>query len=271
MGYYSMNVWRLSLLFWSILFILKGCTDKRDLSKNIVIAHITSEPDDLHPTNGNSANRTYVFQYTQKRLIRPDLITLEMIPELVESMPEISEDGLHYTYTLKKGVSWDDGSPLTVDDVIFTLKMIKCPLTDNAAIRSYFNRIETITTYPDEPRKFTMVCNDIYYANPIIWATDIYVLQKSHWDPNKIMEPIDPAFNPDNYSGLSDYIAAFNEGSNGRDPDKLVGLGPYEVTEWNVGSSIVLERKKNWWGDKSDFLYNANEPEKIIFKIIKTI
>ena len=51
-------------------------------------------------------------------------------------------------------------------------------------------------------------------------------------------------------------------------PNKLVGLGPYQITEWETGSYIIASRKDNWWGDDDTLIYNQNYPEQIIFKII---
>jgi peptide/nickel transport system substrate-binding protein len=52
--------------------------------------------------------------------------TLEFEPRLAE-LPKISEDGLTYTYTLREGLTWSDGQPITADDVIFTLEVIQDP------------------------------------------------------------------------------------------------------------------------------------------------
>lgn len=43
----------------------------------------------------------------------------ELTPNLAESLPEVSKDGLTYTVKLRKGLTWSDGEPLTADDVVF--------------------------------------------------------------------------------------------------------------------------------------------------------
>ena len=73
-------------LFVSV--ILVSCVKKRDLSQNTVIAHITVQPDGLHPFNDNSAIRSYIFNYTQKTLIKLDINSLDYIPSLVKNMPD---------------------------------------------------------------------------------------------------------------------------------------------------------------------------------------
>lgn len=55
--------------------------------------------------------------------------TLEFEPRLAD-LPKISEDGLTYTYTLRDGVVWSDGRPITADDVIFTLDVLFDPKTE---------------------------------------------------------------------------------------------------------------------------------------------
>ena len=46
--------------------ILSACVDSRDLSQNIVVAHISSNPDGLHPYNDHSVMRSFIFEHTQK-------------------------------------------------------------------------------------------------------------------------------------------------------------------------------------------------------------
>ncbi|MCH7597918.1 hypothetical protein IID27_02650, partial [Patescibacteria group bacterium] len=48
----------------------------------------------------------------------------ELIPDLAETF-EVSPSGLIYTFTLRKGLIWHDGNPLTSDDILFTLERVK--------------------------------------------------------------------------------------------------------------------------------------------------
>lgn len=60
----------------------------------------------------------------------PGLMTFDddnrAVPLLAESY-EVSEDAKTYTFTLKDNLKWDDGEPLTVQDVMFTFKLIQDP------------------------------------------------------------------------------------------------------------------------------------------------
>lgn len=58
-------------------------------------------------------------------LLRPDNKG-NLIPDLAEKF-EVSDNGLSYTFTLKPDLVWQDGKPITVDDIIFTIQQAKDP------------------------------------------------------------------------------------------------------------------------------------------------
>src|SRR3989344_1757554 len=51
----------------------------------------------------------------------------ELIPDLVENY-EISADGKIYTFTLRNNIYFHDNTPVTTDDIIFTIMQIKDPV-----------------------------------------------------------------------------------------------------------------------------------------------
>jgi peptide/nickel transport system substrate-binding protein len=46
-------------------------------------------------------------------------------PALAEALPKSSPDGTVYTFTLRPDLNWQDGVPITVDDVLFTLRAVQ--------------------------------------------------------------------------------------------------------------------------------------------------
>lgn len=249
-----------------------SCVEKRDLSKNTVIAHLSSSPNGLHPFNDNSGNRTYIFNYIHQTLLKLDLRTLEIIPILIKSMPEPSEDGFEYTYELKDGIKWNDGSPLTVDDVIFSTKLQIAPLTNNSQVKGiYASVIESVRKHRSNPNKFIVRTKILHVENLTIYQ-EIYIQQKTHWDPAGVLDDFtfkqihNPSYEPS--EEMTNWFNDFNKGDNSYVPEQIVGLGPYQITEFIPGSYITIERKENWYGGNSDFIYNQNHPDKIIFNII---
>ena len=261
------------LLTLLISATLASCVKKRDLSQNTVIAHILSQPDGLHPFNDNSAMRTFVFQYTQKTLIKLDIESLEYIPMLAKEMPTASEDNLSFTYELKDGIKWDDGTPLTAKDVAFSVKLMLSPLTNNAQIRSnYTTVIKSIEQDKENPMKFTMHAQNVHWDNKYIFS-ELYMVQKSLWDKKGVLDNVTFAdLLSDDFKeteALSDWFNAYNNADNSYQPELLVGLGAYQVTEWVASQYITIEKKENWWGKNDSSVYSKAYPDKIIFKIIK--
>ena len=233
-----------------ISIILTSCVKKRDLSKNTVIAHILSQPDGLHPYNDNSVMRSFIFEYTQKTLTKLDLESLEYTPILTKNLAEISEDGLRYTYEIREGITWDDGTPFTAEDVVFSTKIMLCPLTNNAQIRSnYSTVIKSVEIDKNNPLKFTMVAQGINYTNKDIFA-GICMQQKSYWDPNGILDEIsfedillEDFKEKIETEELAEWFNKYNHADNGYDP-KSKGLGPYQVVDWVTSQYISIEKRK---------------------------
>ena len=255
------------------LAILISCVNERDLSKNTVIAHITIQPDGLHPFNDNSTIRSYIFNYTQKTLIKLDIESLEYIPSLVKDMPTASADNLSFEYEIKEGVLWDDGTELNAEDVAFSVKLMLSPLTNNAQIRSnYTTVIKSIEQDKENPMKFTMHAQNVHWDNKYIFS-ELYMVQKSLWDKKGVLDNVTFAdLLSDDFKeteALSDWFNAYNNADNSYQPELLVGLGAYQVTEWVASQYITIEKKENWWGKNDSSVYSKAYPDKIIFKIIK--
>ncbi|AEH51380.1 ABC transporter substrate-binding protein [Pseudothermotoga thermarum] len=94
----------------------------------ILYDYLTSDP-----LGFDVQESTLLSVYTLGRLLFSTLVrykgeTLELEPELLAKMPEVSEDGLVYTFELKKGVKFHDGkTELTSDDVRFTIERMLDP------------------------------------------------------------------------------------------------------------------------------------------------
>jgi peptide/nickel transport system substrate-binding protein len=270
----------LFLFLLYIIYSLPSCTCNRENNdnnwskENIVVCHNLSEPDALHPTNGVSADRFLIFSLIHGFIISYDLEKLSVRPDLVKSLPEISENGLEYTYELRDEPQWDDGSQLSVDDVIFTFKANKCQLTDNPSFRTFLENLSDIKKVSTNDRKFVIVMKN-KYINNITCFTDFPVIQKKMFDPENVLDKYTFAqldaedFLKTEHADLDKWAGNINKAELGRDPDKISGLGPYKVESWETGQSLVLVKKKNHWSQnvKDSSIYTAAFPEKIIFKV----
>ncbi|MBL0343321.1 MAG: hypothetical protein IPP71_22150 [Bacteroidetes bacterium] len=246
-----------------------------DWSKeNILVYHTIAEPDLLHPTNGTSSMRTDIFQFTQMFLIRLDFQTLQIAPGLLKAMPILSPDGLSYDCELRDEPRWDDGSKLTSNDVVFTVKASKCQLTDNPHAKSYWDNLKEIIVDASNPKKFKVVMKTPYMHNLIFWA-DWPIMQATFYDKNKSLEKFsfsqfnDSAFKADQSPELVEWANEFNSSKFSRELNFLTGIGMYKVEGWDPGQSVTLERKKNHWSIASSSIYETSFPDKIIYRINK--
>lgn len=69
-------------------------------------------------------------------LSKYDPISREFVADLATY--ELSDNKKKYTFTLKEGIKWHDGKPLTVNDVLFTYNLIQSEGFQNAVLRSNF-------------------------------------------------------------------------------------------------------------------------------------
>ena len=74
-------------------------------------------------------------------MLTRDPRTLEIKPYIAEARPEISQDKLTYTFKIRKDARFQDGRPLTGEDVLFSVKAIKCPFVNAPFLRVYFNSL----------------------------------------------------------------------------------------------------------------------------------
>ncbi|MGV0835270.1 ABC transporter substrate-binding protein [Mycolicibacterium thermoresistibile] len=108
------------------MFATLGCSpgqrvDLGDVSGNLIAA-IAGEPDQLDPHKTSAYFSFQVLENVFDTLVEPDE-NLEMRPALAESW-EVSPDQRVWTFRIRPGVTFHDGSPLTADDVVFSYRRI---------------------------------------------------------------------------------------------------------------------------------------------------
>lgn len=242
--------------------------------ENTVVYHWRAEPDNLHPTNGKSSSRRQVMDYTQRFLVSVDPEKYKLRPDLVVALPTVSADGLTYTYELRKEPRWDDGSSLTVDDVVFTLKANKSPLTDNSYAREYLDNLADVITDKAHPLRFQLVMKRVYMQN-VSFLVDLPVMQRTFFDPGNVLSAYslkqfdDPDFTKSQHPDLEAWSSNFNDPKYGRELALLNGLGAYTVTAWEDKQRLVLTKKKEHWTSKlsSPTSEDAAVPDLLTFEV----
>lgn len=99
--------------------------DFRTNAENVpqLVQAILSDPKTFNPVLATDATSSSVGDMLFDGLVTQNPITAKTEPALAESW-EISEDNLRIVFTLRKGLQWSDGKPLTADDVVFSYNQI---------------------------------------------------------------------------------------------------------------------------------------------------
>jgi peptide/nickel transport system substrate-binding protein len=149
-----------------------------------------------------------------------------------------------WTLTLREGVTWQDGTPFTADDVVFTIQTLidNAPeLSDSAAMQQWVKSVEKVD---DLTVLFTLNNPNprfqLDYFSVRIWGGVNFM-------PKHIWENVDPLTfkNFDLAAGLP------------------MCTGPYKLTS-SSPTEVVWTRHDDWWGAKTG-LYKLPEPETIIW------
>ena len=154
----------------------------------------------------------------------------QVVPDLAKEW-EFDEDTLTYHFTLRDGLTFHDGEPLTAEDVKFTIEAIQDP--DNASENaSNFEDVEEVTAVDD-----THV--DIRLSSPNEALPDYLSIGIL---PKHILE------------GQDMTTSDFNQNP--------VGAGPYKLVSWDMGQSIVMEKFDGYW-------QGAAKIDRVIFRIVE--
>ncbi len=160
-------------------------------------------------TSDNGSIWTQLLLYDT--LIRPDTSGTGLEPGLAESW-KVSEDGLTLTFTLRDA-KFSDGSPVTPEDVVFSLKRAGSP--DSGWAR-FFNPITGFEIDGDR----------------IVMTLD---------------KPFTPAFNNLALFAAAILPKALVEEQGDAFFEKPVGTGPFVLKSWTRGSKIELARNPYYW------------------------
>ena len=273
--------------FLILAFLIAGCTGKTKKDSNSEVFDVniglSREPQALLPIKRNADIERQVNQYIFIQAADFDPLTLENTPVLLESIPdEIRIDtGRHrdtYRYDLRfrEEAEWEDGSPVSAFDYLFTIKMILNPSVEvHPALRALYTKIRDIEIDENDKRRLSVYTTTDYMLSAEL-VTNMEIFPEYFYDSLKVLRSLDlnklldgtiPESLLDSINTVSNFAEKINSTYFMR--DNVSGAGPYRLESWSANSYIVLRKKENWWGDKvKDIAYLANNPERIIFKII---
>ncbi|MEL6843191.1 MAG: ABC transporter substrate-binding protein, partial [Bacteroidota bacterium] len=265
---------RFYLLFLlSIVFL--ACGEERN--PNIVVVHFLNGPPNLHPTNTNNTYTSHVNALCYQQLMVTGGQNGKLIPELSDGQPEFSEDRLRQTFTVRADAKWPDGSPITAKDVLFSYKLMACPLVESGQRATGIDMVESFRIDPDNDRRCTVQFTDFDISNDLFGAMT-HVMDPRVFDPENVLEGYSFAelLTADSVQmseeKLVNWATFFNDPQWGLEIEKMQsGSGPYRVKSWMDQQQIVLVRNEKFWakGVEDPARLFEQGPDQIIYKFVK--
>ena len=169
----------------------------------------------------------------------------EVVPGQAE-LPEVSEDGLTWTFTMKDGLKWSDGSDLTAKDFEYSFKRLACP--DTAApygetVVGMIDGYEDAIGNPDADGNTT--------TDPDWDALNVHASEDGKTLTVQLSYPCSYFDKLCAFAAMSPVQQATVE-ANGdawcTQPDTFVCNGPYMISDWIPSERIVLSKNPNYVG-----------------------
>ncbi len=227
---------------------------------------LDAEPDRLNPllTTSNYSNTviSQIFQY----LIALNPASMEFEPQLAQSRAVVEKitdgpyaGGASYTFEIRPEARWSDGSAVTAEDYIFTLKAAFNPKVPATPYRVYLSFIKEVQVDSDNPRRFTVITDQQNIIGEEAIGAALPVMPAYHYDPDGLLRDIPLADLMDREKAtamaesderLQQFADQLSSPRYNREPEGITGSGPYRLKSWETGQRVVLERKEDWWGDE---------------------
>ncbi len=195
---------------------------------------LQNEPDSFDPSVTNNSFASIFLNNAFEGLTALDPATGSVTGGNAESW-EISEDGTVYTFKLREGLKWSDGSALTAADYVYTFQRILTPETTARYLTLVTDYVVNAQAYYDGTataeelgvKALDDTTLEITLLNPTPYFTDLLTMYT--------FVPVQKATieaNGDKWTAS---------------PETYVVNGPFKVSEFNMGESVILVKNENYW------------------------
>jgi peptide/nickel transport system substrate-binding protein len=222
-----------------------GQTQATPVYGDWLLAHMLSDPEQLNPLTSNDAGASAILGYLIQSLLTRDPRTLELKPLLAEARPTIAPDKLTYTFKIRRDAHFQDGRKVTGEDVLFSIKAIKCPLVNAPFARVYYESVIDAQLLDEYTIRFNI--KEPYFLNETMLG-GIEVLPRHYYDPQKLMKDASVKDLTGDPAKLSDNVKKFADQFNKNFSRNPMGSGPYKFQSWKTGQEVELVRDPKYWG-----------------------
>jgi peptide/nickel transport system substrate-binding protein len=246
--------WRVSAVLLTLTLVLAACTGGDDeeptpdagetggeitevRNPDVIVHAADDEALSLDPAQAEpgESGESIIFQ-VYERLIEFSPEGPDLIPGLAEEVPSadnglISEDGLTYTFPIREGVSFHDGSPLTADDVKYSWdRVLEMDLPEgNGGLLA--DTIEDTAVVDETTFEVTLSQPNAAFLNSVVTQSVASIVSEEVVEENGGIEAGEP----------NEFMQT-----------NPVGTGPYVFVEWNRGENMLFEVNEEYWGEPAN-------------------
>jgi len=188
----------------------------------------TLDPAEVEPGEGGESVIFHVYD----RLVTVGASSAELIPSLATEIPTrqnglISEDGLTYTFPLREGITFHDGSPFTAHDVKFSWDRVIALELPGSGYETLSERVAETRVVDDYTFEVTLKDVDASFLYSAVLTMTASIVSQ---------EAVEAA-------------GAEGDGeSNGLLAGTMIGTGPYTFESWNRTENMTLRVNPDYWG-----------------------
>jgi peptide/nickel transport system substrate-binding protein len=187
-----------------------------------LVVGLVAEPVNLDPPQVTDLNSNRVGRRIVETLVTFPEESTQVVPGLAESWT-ISKDGLQYTFKLRRGITFHDGTPLNAEAVKFSIERQINPSHPAYKLGKYpfanffFGNVKAVEVLSDERVAFLLNEPRASFLS-ILTAGAASIVS-----PTAVMK-----WGPDY-------------------PTHPVGTGPFRFASWDRGQRVVLEKNPTYW------------------------
>lgn len=166
------------------------------------------------------------------RLVDFDAGSPDLVPGLATEVPTddnglISEDGLTYTFPIREGVTFHDGSPLTADDVLYSWERIITTNLPGSSAELLIGNIDTMEVVDEFTFQVTLQERNAAFLNSVVTQMVASIVSDEVVEAN----------------------GGFAEGErNEFMATNPIGTGPYVFDTWNRNENLIFTANDDYWG-----------------------
>ncbi len=221
-----------------------------------VVTAVLSEPSTFNYALNESAYSVFGFLYDS--LINENPLTTKLEPALAETW-EVSEDGQRIVITLREGIKWSDGQPMTADDIVFTYNEIylnpKIPTSLKDALKvgdkGTLPKVKKI-----DARRVEFSIQEPFA--PFLRYVGGIPIMPAH--------ALQEAIRTTGSDGNPKFLSMWGTGT---DPKQIVGNGPYIMESYVSSQRVIFRRNPYYWRKDAQ---GKPQPyiERIVWQIIES-